>query len=237
MLLPVLAFGLAVAGSGWFDRSAEETLDLATPARVLLVNDAGPVRVRSHDAADGGASLTYRDSWLVRRPTLEQETGIEGAVIRLTCATWLPCRSSTELSVPAGTEVVVVSSVGLVEVGDFDGVISVFSTGEGVALGAVSGSIRIVSEGSVEGFSLTADAVEVLVSEGDAHLRFARSPSELAIAADQGAAQVSVPNQRFVVDAVSTSADVTLDLRQSETADRVIVIRAAGPVVIDNESR
>ncbi len=234
LTVPLLLILLAVLGSSWFDRTDVTTIEIGATNRILLVNDAGPIRIRSLAESEGPPELVLRDSWLIRRPELEQVAGAEGVVIRLSCPTRFPCRSAAELSVAAGTEVVVVSTDGLVEVGRFDGSLTVFSSGEGVALGAISGSTRVVSDGVVFGSDLQSTSASVMASEGDVDITFSRSPAALVIEADGGRVDVVVPNQRFRLDIESSEGTIVADVRESETADRTILVRSVGPVTVRN---
>ncbi len=242
LAIPLVLVGLAFGASGWFDRSAEETVDLGPVRRLVVVNDAGPIRIRANTDDDpaGVATLVHFDSWLVKRPLVEIDVGsFEGqaaAVARVTCQTRFPCRSSVELAVPNGIEIVVVSTQGVVEVGRFDGSLTVYAAGRGAVLGPLKGTVRVVSDGPVQGFNLRVEKISVSVAAGEVDLSFASPPDELDVVAAAEPVSILVPTNRFQLDVSTTSEEVLLDIRTSERSDRTIVVESEGPVSVLNPS-
>ena len=237
ILVAVLVLVFAgVAMAGWFDKSEATLVELGSPQRILFVNDAGPVMVRTveDDRVGSGSSLVHADSWLFSRPQVQIESDLDGVVVRLSCRPRFPCRSSAELVVQPGVELVVVSTDGLLEVSRFEGDMTLYGSGRGVVVGPIVGSARIVSDGPIRGFDLFLTELNVLAGAEEVDLTFARSPAELTVETGVGPVRLVLPNRQFHLDVETASEDTQLEVRTSETANRVIVVRALGPVVVVN---
>lgn len=221
----LVAVASIVAFAGWGDRSSTSTVDLAGDD-LLVVNVAGPVTVRS-DAAVTSPTATIDESWLWGRP--EVATSLEGgrSVLRVRCAGLGPCRAAVEITVRPGAEVVVIAEDD-VTVTRFDGSLAVLAADGTVALGPVSGSARVVSGGRIDGFGLTATALDVS-STGDVSLTFDVAPDSLVLAGDD--VDVAVPEGDYLV-AATAGGRVVNDLDSDDGADARLVLDAAGDLVL-----
>lgn len=245
-IVPLVLVALAVGMTAWFDRSAVGEDELGAPTRLLVVNDAGPVRVRSaligsetEDVPPNSVTIRRHDSWLLERPELEiqpQVTPESTAVARVSCSTRFPCRSVVEVFVPDGIDLVVVSTEGLAEVDRFDGSITVYSSGGGAMLGPLRGSARIVSDGPVQGFDLALTDVNVLAADADVDLEFAESPMGLTVEAGIGDVDLVVPRGRFQVEVAPESSAILVEIPTNLVSERVIVIQTEGAVTLSNPS-
>lgn len=228
---PWLFVGAAVSLfflAGWFDRSEQAVSDLGAPTRVLLVSDAGPVEIVTADTA----RLTRRDSWLVSRPQVEMATVDDEVVVRVTCPGRFPCRSLLRLEAPAGVELVVVATRGIVDVTSFDGRLTVFTTAsDGVVMGPIAGSARVVSrDGVIRGSSLRAEELDIAVEDARVEVSFALPPDSVVVSAGEDLVALEVPDQLYRLEVETDSSTVEIGIDEATTADRQIVIRSDGPV-------
>lgn len=230
---------LGVLGTTWLASSRSEVHDLGTGNELLIINDAGPVRVRSLESYDGPAvdleqgSLLARtsESWLLRSPSIEQLTTDDAAAFRVTCTGRLPCRASVEVFVPIGIELSIVAANDIVQVDSFRGAMSVFAGEGGVALGEVDGSVRIVSDGPVQGSNLGPSALSVNVVDDDVTLSYVDAPSLMSIVSGAGAIVIEVPSGNdYAVAVEATQADIGIE--SDPDADHLLSVQSEGPVSI-----
>lgn len=235
--VPVVVIVLMTAALAWFDRSEVYEIDIGPASRILLVNDAGPIRIRSTPDGSMNAGLTRYDSWLLDRPRLEVETDTTSTsnevAVRITCQRTFGCRSSTELSVPAGIELVVVATAGMVEVDRFDGALTVYASDDGLVLGPVGGSLRIVSAGPVRGNDLVTEEIDLLVADDRVELGFVTAPSAISIEAGVEPVVVALPtDEPYRIDVDTGAGAQRVDVVSDPDAERVVVIRSLGPVSV-----
>lgn len=229
---------LLVVGTTWLASSRTNVVDVGVSPEVLIINDAGPVRVRSLDSYDGDEEMTSggvivrtSESWLVRGPRTEQLTQGDAAAFRITCPSRLPCRASVEVFVPAGVAVSIVAANDLVQVDSFAGAMSIFAGDEGVVLGDVEGSVSITSSGSVRGSSLGPAELTVAVVEGDVSLAYLDAPTVLAVRSGDGSVSVELPpDEDYAIDV--EAGETVIGLESEAGAERLVSVRSTGPVSI-----
>lgn len=207
---------------------------------ILLINDAGPVRVRSVESFDGvldekvgatGVIVRSSQSWLVRGPLIESEADGDSMVVRATCPTRFPCRAALEIFVPAGVQLSVVAAGDMVQIDTFSGALSVFAGEDGVALGSVTGSVSIVSDGPVNGATLGPAELTVAVVDDLVDLDFIDPPMLLSVSAGSRDVKISLPpNEDYLIDA--SAPDVVIGVDSNESSDRLVSVRADGSVLI-----
>lgn len=217
---------------GWFDQSVESTIELGTPARLVVEGGAGPIQVTT--STDDQARLHRQDSWLFSEPLYEEENSGGSLVVRSSCPGVFPCRSALRLEVPAGMVVEVIAADGVVDVVSFDGDLTVRSTApDGVILGPATGSVLIDSpNGEVVGRHVQVDDLTVIASGEPVDLVFARAPVVLSVTADDEMVQVLVPDLLYRLDIATSSADVEIDVDRAAGAPREITISSTGPVTV-----
>lgn len=230
---------LLVFGTTWLASQRTGVHDLGVSSELLVVNDAGPVRVRSLASYDGdrtelmsgGMIIRTSESWLLRGPEIEQLTDGDASAFRVTCPNRLPCRASVEVFVPRGVALSVVAAEDLVQVDAFDGAMSVFAGEGGVVLGSVTGSVSITSNGPVRGKSLGPAQLTVDVVDGDVSLTYLDPPSVLAVLGGEGDVTIEVPPaEEYAIDA--EGGETAIGVESELTADRLISVRSEGSVSI-----
>lgn len=236
--------GSLVVGTTWFGSSTRTVETFPDANRILLVNDAGPVRVRSMASFDGvldqsvsaaGIIVRSSQSWLVRSPRIESATEGQSMVVRATCPTRLPCRVAVEIFVPPGIQLSVVAARDMVQVDNFDGALSIFAGEEGVVLGSVSGSTSIVSDGPVRGGTLGPTELTIEVVDDPVELTYIDPPMLLSVSAGTRGVLISVPtDEDYLIDAEAPV--VTIGIDSTESSERLISVRAGGTVSIDATS-
>ncbi len=224
LVLLALLVGLA-------DRSATSLIEIGTPHRLIVVNSAGPIEVR---ASDDLATVEHRDSWILSRPVVEQTVVDSDVVIRVSCPGRGPCRSSAIVEAPPGIELVVVSS-GLVTVPSFDGSLTVLAESDGVALGPIQGSARVVAHDDVKGTAIAATEVDVSTVDGELTLDFATAPQRVFLIGSTKPVVADFPDDTFYdVTVEAAGGDVIVDVPEPSADDEwvTVVARTAGPVTI-----
>ncbi len=218
---------------GWFDRSALETVDLGSTRRIVVISDAGPVRVTEA----GANQVDHRDSWLIHRPTVELGRDDDEVIVRLRCDTSWPCRSAASVRVVPGIELVVIANNGTVTVERFDGALTVFADHDQVALGPIRGSARVVAgTGDISGAGMALGQLSVDVDRASIDLEFSQPPQSVVVTSAEGPVRLSVPDTgydvavRVVEDRVD---DVEIGVASVAGADAIISIRGSGPVVVE----
>lgn len=237
----VAVVALCVLGSTWLASSRTGVYDVGATGELLIVNDAGPVRVRSLDAYDGapedlaagGVLVRSAESWLLRGPKIEQLTEGDASAFRITCPSRLPCRASIEVFVPHGVDLSIVAANDVVQIDSFDGAMSVFAGEGGVTLGSVTGSVSIVSEGPVQGTSLGPSELTVDVVDADVSLTYLEAPTILAVVSGDGDVVIELPMNESYALAVEAGESV-LGLVSDPSSDRLVSIRSAGSVSIES---
>ena len=216
---------------GWFDQSLQATLSVDTPTRLVIVSDAGRVELSSIPVGEA-TIIERRDSWLFSEPRFEMAEADGEAMVRVSCPGRFPCRSDLRAEVPVGTEVVVVATRGVVDVRGHDGSLSIYtSSTDGVVLGPIAGSARILSsDGPVNGFHLALDDLEVAVQQSSVRVSFARSPSSVVVSGSENLVQIGLPQRFYRVDVETDSASVIVDVNQSINSNRGIDVASKGPV-------
>ncbi|MDA3038015.1 MAG: hypothetical protein O3C27_00565 [Actinomycetota bacterium] len=215
---------------GWLDRSAEGRLGLIETKRLVVISDAGPVVVRAADTL----TLTHQDSWLINPPELEIVEGDAETIVRTRCDGPFPCRSTLTLTVPSGTELVVVASSDGAHIETFDGLVTVFSSDdEGlVTLGPIRGTARVVATGGrVEGYGLELEELDVEVVDARVDLHFNENPVRLRVASGRGSTRISLPEGEHEIG-VSTSQTVDIDVASVPGADSLVNVMSDGDVRI-----
>lgn len=235
----VAFLAVAFLASLWFAASATETLSLDRAESVLIINDAGPVRIRSLDAlgegpdatSGNGPAVRIMQSWLVSRPEVESLASDGASVIRVSCPGRFPCRAALEVFVPEGIELSVVAAEDVIQVDTFRGELALFAGDGGVSLGSVSGSVNIVSTGSVEGVMLGPAALTVDVVDGPVDLRYLDPPTLLSVVGEGAAVSVELP-QIESYDIAIEAPDIDLAIESDSSAGRRVVVRTGGSVSI-----
>lgn len=246
---------VTVLATSWLASSAREVEALGPAASVLVISDAGPVRVRSLASGDEavaadlaaaladsndsavvelGSEIIVRStgSWLLRRPVVESLTRDGELVVRSTCPSVLPCRNSLEVFVPAGVELTVVAGSDHVQVDSFDGALLVLAGDEGVSLGSVSGSVSVVSDGPVEGATLGPTELTIEVVDDPVRLTYLDVPGLLAVTATDAPVTIELPAEMsYAIDVEAD--DVTIAVDADDLAEARVSIRSGGPVVVE----
>lgn len=209
----------------WMDRSDMTTIELGTPSRIIIVSSAGPVRVTQGPISE----VTHRDSWVLGRPIVEIEGQGSDILVRVVCEGWAPCRSSIDLQV-TGTPELLIMAEGFVNVDRFDGNLTVFSGKDGVALGPISGSVRVISAASVTGAGLETSLLDVS-TEGDIDLWFGDVRQEYRVQIlDSSGVERRVNNE-----------DVSVSIATNGEAERSVALKTDGEVHLfqrpDSEER
>ncbi len=215
-LLPALIVGTLIVFLGWFDRSEETTVELGTPSRIIVINDAGPVSVSQGDVS----AVTRRDSWVLAQPSAQIEVQESDILIRVLCPGRTPCRSAIDLQVTGAPDLVIIAD-GFVDIDRYEGKLTVFSTRDGVALGPLRGSVRVVANDSVTGAGLDTDLLDISAG-GDVDLWFDRRARRfrVQILGEDGVERELTPR----------SLDVDIGIEVEGGADRSIAIRTNGDV-------
>lgn len=235
----VLGLGLLlVFGTTWLASDRSTVYDVGVSPEVLIINDAGPVRVRSlasydgdEEIAAGGVIVRSSESWLVRGPRVEMLTEGDASAFRITCPSRLPCRASVEVFVPGGVALSIVAANDLVQVDAFDGAMSIFAGEGGVVLGSVTGSVNITSSGPVTGSSLGPAEMTVSVVEGDVSLAYLDAPTVLAVRNGDGAVVVELPpGEDYAIDV--QAVETAIGMASDAEADRIVSVRSDGSVSI-----
>ncbi len=251
LLLALGTVVLVVFASSWQARSSRSITTFDAAGTVLIVNDAGPVRIRSLEAigaaidgvevpgdasaADvvdtGGVVVRSSDSWLLRRPVVESLFEDGSLVVRVTCPGRFPCRASLEVFVADGVELTVVAASDMVEVDSFDGALLVVSGDEGVVLGSVSGSVSVVSDGPVRASSLGPSELSIDVVDDIVEIAYLDAPTVLAVNGGEGAISIELPGDvDYAVDIEAPAQDVRVDV--DDLSERRVSVRSSGSVVV-----
>ncbi len=213
-IVPVLVLALLLALFGLFDRSEQTTVELGTPSRIVVISEAGPVRVSQGPVSQ----VTHRDSWAFSRPEVEIEARQSDILIRITCGSLMPCRSSIDLEVTGAPDLLIVAD-GFVDVDRFDGKLTVLSADGGVALGAVSGSVRVGANDSVTGAGIQTELLDIS-SSGDVQLWFGGEIVQHRIQVLSSDGEVRPTSDETVTIEISSDGD----------AERSVAIRSDGEV-------
>ncbi len=215
-LVPAVVVCLLLAMFGRFDRSEQETIELGTPSRIIVINNAGPVSIRQGPVS----KVTHRDSWAFSQPMFEIEVIESDILIRVMCNGRMPCRSSISLEVTGAPDLLVMAD-GFVDVDQFDGKLTVFSSKGGVALGPLSGSVRVVSNGPVTGAGLQTDLLDVS-SSNDVDLWFGGEVADH---------RVQIVSAEGDDRAISDEA-IRIEIATNGEADSSVAIRTDGEVLL-----
>lgn len=213
-ILPVLVLGSLVVLFGWFDQSKTETVELGTPSRIVIINTAGPVRIYQGETS----TIQRRDSWVLSEPTFDVAIDGGDVLIRVVCNGWTPCRSSIDLQITGAPDVLVVAE-GFVDVESFDGKLTIFSSKDGVALGPVGGSVRVVSTSDVVGYGLRTELLDVSAVD-DVDLTFGNSDD---------AHRILIVDLNDEVRSLDEES-VNIELESDGDAQRSVAIRAGGDI-------
>ncbi len=225
------SIALLVVVIGLADRSATSTIEIGTPGRLIVVNSAGPVEVRQSEDV---TSVEHRDSWLLSRPVVEQSVVGSDVVVRLSCPGRTPCRSAVTVAATPGVELVVVGS-GVVTVPSFDGSLTVLAERDGVTLGPIRGSARVVAQDDVSGFALASTELDVSTVDGELSLDFARPPDRVLLVGSTKPVGADFPDDAaYDVTVEAAGGDVNVDVPEPAVGDEpvVVVVRTAGDVTI-----
>ena len=231
--------GVAVAAWAGFialDRSNTRVVELGQPERLMIISDAGPIHVV--ERLDG-AMATISESWFLGRPEIEREDLGGTTVLRVRCG-GVSCRAETRVEVGPGIELVAINDGDVVQVDQFNGALTAISSGSSVELGAVVGSLRVTTDGSVRAARLDADVVDVAASEGDVDLRFISAPAEVTVRAGDGTIDIALPpGDGYDAELAAASIDVddrvTVIDRDPDDPPVLpgrIVVRSAGDLTI-----
>lgn len=228
---------IGVLATTWLSSTERADRSLAT-GDLLVVNDAGPVRIRAldqlevepGDPAPAGVVVRTSSSWLLRAPVIEVVERDGTAAVRVRCQTRLPCRSAVEIFAPSSMAISVVAAEHQVQVDRFDGALSIFAGDGGVALGSVQGSVSVVSGGPVVGRSLGPSQLTVDVVDDDVSLTYLDSPTVLSVVGGEGSVEIDVPSTDYFVDAVSPASTIEID--SDPESERRITVRSDGAVSI-----
>ncbi len=213
------------AFTGYLDRSGSGDVTVGAVDRLVIINTAGPVTVRS------GAEtvLSHEDSWLLSRPRVETASADGETVIRVACEGLGPCRSSVSLEI-AGDPDLVILSAGSIEVDRFDGQMTAVSSAGDVVLGPVQGSARLLADGRIDGFALQVDQLDAASVTGEVMLDFASAPRSVMVDGP-GDVALSLPDDGYAVE-TELAGELSVDVDQPEGAGRRIEVRADGDVAI-----
>lgn len=228
--LPALVAGVVatvVAFTAWADRAATIETPIEAADRLVVINRAGPITV----SAGADDLLVRNDSWLLSRPELE--TAMEGGeqVMRITCDGVGPCRSSADVILGSGLDLVIITD-DVVSIDRYDGDVTVVSSAGSVTLGPITGSARVRSTGRVDGFSLGVGSIDIATTDGPISLAFVAPPSVVRAEAGDRDVSLRLPGGPYAVDAeVAGEADIDVDV--DVDADRSVQIRGAASLRID----
>ena len=218
-----------LAATTWLGRSERVELALPPVGRVLIVSNAGPVELRNGQAN----TFVGNESWLFNRPVIETLADGDEVVVRVTCGGSMPCRSASTLTVTAGTEVVVVSTAGPVLVAKFGGDVTVYDGYGDTALGAVTGSVKVVSEkGGVFGSGLAVSRIDVSTVSSEVALDFLILPERVLVVTGPEATRLRLPEGEVSLSIDSPEELQNLEIDSTAGAPTEIVIRSEGPVSV-----
>lgn len=236
-LAAVVLIASIVLGSTWFSSSSSEVVAIGANDTLLIVNDAGPVRVRSLESYDDDAAMVdggmvrVSQSWLLGAPEIEVLNGATGSALRATCPSRFPCRVSLEVFVPDGVELSIVAANDQVQIDAFSGAMSVFAGDGGAMLGDVSGSVSVVSAGPVSGASLGPDELTVEVIDSSVSLVYLDAPTVLSVVGGRADVSIELPPRQAFAVAVD-AATVDLAIESDAEAERTVTVQSAGSVSI-----
>ncbi len=220
---------LAMVSSSWIDRSDTYRLEIPVVGRVLLISNAGPVEVRNGDVNQ----LTSNESWLLNRPKIESLGDSDEVVVRVTCEGRLPCRSATVLTVLPGTEVVIVATEGSVLVDQMDGALTIYDGHGNTLLGALSGSVKVVSEsGRVSGNGLSVSQIDVSTVSSEVALEFQTLPERVLVVTGRESTRLRLPEGDVTLMVTSPENLQNFEVESVLGSASVITIRSNGPVTI-----
>ncbi len=220
---------LAMVSASWIDGSDTFRVEIPVVGRVLLVSNAGPVEVRNGDANQ----LVSQESWLLNRPKIESLGDSDEVVIRVTCEGRLPCRSSATLTVLPGTEVVVVATDGTVLVDKMDGNLTIYDGYGDTLLGALSGSVKVVSEsGRVSGNGLSVSQIDVSTVSSEVALDFQTLPERVLVVTGPEATRLRLPEGDVTLLVTSPENLQDLEVDSVRGAASEITIHSEGPVTV-----
>lgn len=212
-LLPALFAASLVVLFSWLDRSETQTLELGTPSRIIVISDAGPIRVTQGPISE----VTHSDSWLLGKPVFEIEADESDILVRVTCPSRTPCRSSIDLQV-TGTPELLIMADGFVDVEHFSGKLTIVSASEDVALGPITGSVRVVANKTVTGSGLETDLLDIS-SHGDIDLWFGSNEAYRV--------QILGPSGG---ERTGADSDIEIDIKTDGEAERSVALRTPGKV-------
>lgn len=229
-------FGLVWAAFSFFDREGTRTIDLGQPERLTVIADSGPIHVV--ERLDG-ALATVEESWMFGRPRIERGDADGTTVLRVTCGS-SRCRAAVRVEVGPGIELVTINDGDVIQIDQFSGALSAISTGSSVELGAVVGSVRVTSDGSVRAARLDADVVDVAAPSGDVDLQFVSPPAEVTVRAGDGAVALALPvgdgyDVQLAAESVEIDEAVTVVDRDEDDPPVLpgrIVVRSSGALSI-----
>lgn len=234
LLLALVALTVAAVAAtfvtGWFDRSGRRGLELGAPARVVVVNQAGPLEVVE---AAGPVRVDLRSSYLFTGPRLETATSADGAVARASCPGWAPCRVSLRVRVPPGTAVEAVAPGHVVTVGTFTGELSVTVTDHGAAsLGPVSGPLRVLSASSpIRVPDLASGTASIRSGSGAVEVVARVPPAELTVRADTAPVRLTLAPAAYRLE-LDGDPVVVEGLEPVRRRRHLVTVDTSGPVTV-----
>lgn len=231
LLLALLAGVLIVVNWG-FGSSDVVTQAFEEPVQKLVIETNGRVAV----TAGAVTEIELSSEWsLMARPSVDLR--LEDGVLTATsdCGLWLLIRCETDVDalVPAGTEVVVITSSGAVSATGVTGGADLRTSAGAIEVENVAGAVRMrTSAGSIRG-TISSGDIEARTSAGAITLAVVTSLERLTAVTSAGAVDLTVPDDIYRVETDTAAGRVELEVRTDPDSDRVISARsAAGSISI-----
>ncbi len=225
--LMVLLYCMSV----WFSRSVTEQVELGEAVEIVVIVESGDVKINGDPKTVAGTAMVAQ-SWTWRAPVLETASDGVTALVRVRCPSSFPCRASVDIDVHSDTEVTVVAPGGNVLVSGIDAAVTV-QAGEGVALGPLGGSARVVNPyGELIGAGLRLRELQVRAGHDRVDLDFSVAPDVVDIVATDAPVHVALPDQVTYLISVPEGGDVDPVFGSVSASGRKVVVDSAGNVTV-----
>src|SRR5215472_3171284 len=215
---------LSWAGRTVAGRHAErQTSTFTEPVRRVEVRvPAGAV---SFAPTDGPARVHRTVRWALSRPVTAER--VQDGVLRVDGSRrwWqLGGEVSYRLEVPAAASIQASTGAGAVGVEGIGGDVEGRTRAGEVALERLSGSVRAITRaGQVHGTDLESADVRVESDAGGLSLAFAAPPAHVEARTKAGSVELTVPCERYAVDATSSAGRVQVDVADGLPAPRQLI--------------
>ena len=204
-------------------RAERQTITFTEPVRRAEVKlPAGAV---SFAPADGPARVHRTIRWALARPVTAER--VQDGILRVDGSRrwWqLGGEAGYRLEVPAAASVQASTGAGTVGIEGIGGDVEVRTRAGEVTLERLSGSIRAITRaGQVHATGLESADVRVESDAGGLSLTFAAPPRHVEARTKAGSVELSVPGERYAVDATSSAGRVQVDVADGLPAPRQLI--------------